>query len=283
LKQSYHRRIYERTGIPGSLALLRTIYEGSAGDSSEVVGLTPRSVLNYGHYQVRAYGDSTGNSFIGLFDRGRPVMGVSPYDEASGIGYWLDSLLGHGTRQLVLQTYPLNTHCCYYYTIIDLADSARTVYSDEVFGDLVFYMEPLDLDGDGISEIIRPVGSFDYFYAPHTESAFPSVVLKYSRSERRYVVASNQFEKYLLRGIDSLKEIVSKCERNSTYDNGSSSEERCFPSILWVVLDYVYAGRRDLGWDFFNNHYRASDKEVIRSKIEGVLRGSPVYRMTYAN
>jgi hypothetical protein len=50
-----------------------------------------------------------------------------------------------------------------------------------------------------------------------------------------------------------------------------------------VVLDYVYAGRRDLGWDFFNNHYRASDKEVIRSKIEGVLRGSPVYRMTYAN
>jgi len=50
-----------------------------------------------------------------------------------------------------------------------------------------------------------------------------------------------------------------------------------------VVLGYVYAGRRDLGWDFFNNHYRASDKEVIRSKIEGVLRGSAVYRMTYAN
>ena len=88
------------------------------------------------------------------------MLVVRPEDDGSGVGYWLDSLLGHGTRQLVLQTYPLSTHCCYYYTIVDLADSPRTVYSDEIFGDLVFYMEALDLDGDGISEISSPCRLF---------------------------------------------------------------------------------------------------------------------------
>jgi hypothetical protein len=47
------------------------------------------------------------------------------------------------------------------------------------------------------------------------------------------------------------------------------------------VLDYVFAGREQEAWAFYETAYKLPDKAEVKSKIKAVLNDQPVYRFMY--
>jgi len=47
------------------------------------------------------------------------------------------------------------------------------------------------------------------------------------------------------------------------------------------VLDYIFAGREQEAWTFYEQSYKLSDKKEIKTKIKAVLEDQPVYRFIY--
>jgi len=52
-------------------------------------------------------------------------------------------------------------------------------------------------------------------------------------------------------------------------------------AVLQVVINYVYAGQRDTGWNFFDKWYSLGDKEDMKKKIQDVLAESKIYQELY--
>ncbi len=205
----------------------------------------------------------------------------------------VESLLGKGSKQLIIEQYSGGAHCCWTYFILDLSANLHVIYDDSIYSDLERDMVFKDIDGDGVTEIIRPVGIFDYFaYLSHVESPFPLVVLKYSDERHRYAVANKLFKKFLMSGMDESIAAVRECHSDTSSDKAADTSEtcysperargdRCFPEILSVMLQYIYAGDRDTGWAFFDKWYSGIDKEDMRTKIHLALAGTPVYTELY--
>jgi hypothetical protein len=48
-----------------------------------------------------------------------------------------------------------------------------------------------------------------------------------------------------------------------------------------TVLDYVFVGKKQRGWRFFDEMCKLPDKARIRSDMQEVLKAHPVYRYIY--
>ena len=46
-------------------------------------------------------------------------------------------------------------------------------------------------------------------------------------------------------------------------------------------MTYIYAGKAKLGWDFYDETYKLSDKEEIRRRVKVILNRQPVYKFIY--
>jgi len=49
-------------------------------------------------------------------------------------------------------------------------------------------------------------------------------------------------------------------------------------AVLDVLLRYLYAGKRDEGWAFYDQHYDVGDKESLRTQLKDKLKQDAVYR-----
>jgi hypothetical protein len=45
-----------------------------------------------------------------------------------------------------------------------------------------------------------------------------------------------------------------------------------------VVLKYVYAGRDEEAWEFFERQYKLGDKAEVRALVEELLRSDAIYQ-----
>jgi hypothetical protein len=52
-------------------------------------------------------------------------------------------------------------------------------------------------------------------------------------------------------------------------------------TVLLIVLRYIYAGKINEAWSFYNREYNLPDKERFRAKVLAILRDEPVYRFLY--
>jgi len=46
-------------------------------------------------------------------------------------------------------------------------------------------------------------------------------------------------------------------------------------------LRYIYAGREDEGWRFFDREYSRSDKDEVREEVTEILKDDKVYQFIY--
>jgi hypothetical protein len=51
--------------------------------------------------------------------------------------------------------------------------------------------------------------------------------------------------------------------------------------MIKIVISYIYAGKENEGWDFYNNRYRISNKEIIRADILKNLKDDHAYNRIY--
>jgi len=134
-------------------------------------------------------------------------------------------------------------------------------------------MRIIDLDNDGVYEIIVPLTVFYGFseWVPTGRTPLPMAIFRYDKKAREYVPANLQFQDYLLKGVAGEKRNISPPEDRINH----------ITDILPIVVDYIFAGKEKEAWTFFDESYKLSDKKEMKAKITAVVKGQPVYHFIY--
>ncbi|MFZ1519580.1 MAG: hypothetical protein WAU11_12425 [Ignavibacteriaceae bacterium] len=194
----------------------------------------------------------------------------------------LKDILHKNNKQLILNFYSGGAHCCDTYMVFDLLkDSLHLIYYDGNYLDEVEGFQTIDLDGDKVCEITTGTANFDYFdRLCHADSPSGRVVFKYSKRERRYIISNKSFPTYILKDIENYKKefniyLESVKLKNHEYNS------YILKYTLSILIDYIYAGKEDEGWQYFNKYYILEDKLTMIKKIEEVFSESKVYKEIY--
>jgi hypothetical protein len=133
-------------------------------------------------------------------------------------------------------------------------------------------MQIIDLDHDGVYEIIAPITDFYDFQDKMAISQIPlpEIIFRYDPKSARYLPANHLFSEYALRNVDS------EARRAKGPDEMSVRS-----GVLNILLDYIYAGEREKGWLFFDRQYMLSDKDEVEHRIKAILKAQPVYKFIY--
>jgi len=185
--------------------------------------------------------------------------------------FGLFTLLGTTTRQVVIgQTIWKGGR----HWVVSLFPRFRIVYSSREWsvGDETF--SAIDLDNDGVDEILESVRAFYDLQDRLAISQIPTptIVFKYDRRADKYFPANRLHEDYLLRDIERRKAEISKSPRTKCDQLGK---------VLDVTLSLIYAGDERGGWEFYDRAYQFDDKQEIKAKVRARLNEEPVYRYMY--
>jgi hypothetical protein len=172
--------------------------------------------------------------------------------------------LGKESKQLaVSQTIPRSGR----HWIVDLSAEARVVFDSQDYGVGREEFSVIDLDKDGVFEILFPVTAFYLLdNSSMAEVPMPTAVFKYDESAKKYLPANRQFPDYLLNGIGDR---IKNSQKNKT---GSLSDK------LEIVLSYIYAGKEKEAWKIFDNEYDSPDKAKIKAKVKSILKDEKIYQ-----
>jgi len=141
---------------------------------------------------------------------------------------------------------------------------------------------PMDLDEDGVFEFTQGILTFDYFdRLCHALSPIPTVVFKFEENTIEYLPASHLFPEYLLNGIEKDIRTVKELNERTDFTIYDDSGGEYLSAVLQVVLRYIYAGKENEAWSFYDKEYHLSDKEEIQSKIKKRLKSCLVYKQIY--
>ncbi len=203
------------------------------------------------------------NKVLDTFDGGY-------FGDGNATDFGLFPFLGKETKQLaVSQTIPRGGR----HWVVDLSSEARLIFDSKDYGvgREEFYV--IDIDKDGVYEISLPITEFYMFEnMSMAETPLPTTIFKYNEKAKKYLLANQIFQNYLLTGInDKIKQLNSGDESNYLSDR------------LDIVLSYVYAGKEEEAWSFFDKEYKLPNKEEIKSKIKSILKNESVYKYIYEN
>ncbi|MBA2523314.1 MAG: hypothetical protein H0V25_08275 [Solirubrobacterales bacterium] len=177
------------------------------------------------------------------------------------------SFLGGQAKQLVVsQTIPRGGR----HWVINLASDFRVVYDSDEYRVGREDLGVLDIDKDGRYEILQEITAFYGFNNfSSAETPLPLIIFKYDEKAGKYLPANHLFQEYALKGIES------------EIGNLNSDESGYLSKRLDIALQYVFAGKEQEAWAFFDREYKHPDKEAVKSHIKAVLKEHPVYRFIY--
>lgn len=172
-------------------------------------------------------------------------------------------------------------NCCAVLSVYDVRAGFKAVFFDASKS-----ISIADVDGNGTFEISLAYIGFDYYECfTNLTSPRPAIVHAFDLKKGRFVVASHRFPEFTLREIEKLKaeaDEIGKTIRDPKA-NRIDARENCdfLAKVLEILLIYVFAGRRDEGWAYYNRAYTLSDREEMRAKIEKQLKADDEYRAIY--
>ena len=192
----------------------------------------------------------------------------------AAIDFGLAPLLSPDSKQLVVsQTRPRGGR----HWVVDLSDG-RVLFDSfkyEVGREDVWMA---DVEKDGVSEIILELPAFYMFEAMSPSvTPLPGIIFRYDPKTRKYLPANPHFG-FGLEGIDKAIAGLDPTATPESIGGGGYLSPR-----LDILLRYVFAGRKDEGWAFFDRHYSLPDRQEMKLKIKAVLGKEPVYRFIYAD
>ena len=185
----------------------------------------------------------------------------------SGLGnatdFGLFSFLNGEAKQIfVSQTIPRGGR----HWIINVSPDFHVTYDSGDWGVGRDDFAVIDVNGDGVYEISQEVTAFYGFEnLSSSETPLPEVIFKYDESAGKYLPANHLFQQVALEGIERQIENLRR-------------DENRLSSMLHIVLRYIYAGKDQEAWSFFEREYTRANKEQIKAKILAVLREEAVYK-----
>jgi hypothetical protein len=182
---------------------------------------------------------------------------------------------------LFVESFSGGANCCAVLSVYDIRAGFKTVFFDASKS-----ISIADVDGDGTFEISLAYIGFDYYDCfVNLNSPRPAILYAFNPKKGQFAVASHRFPEFTLKEIENLKaeaDEIGKTIRDpkaKRYD----AQENCdlLSKVLEILLIYVFAGRRDEGWAYYNRVYTLSDREEMRAKIEKKLKADEFYRAIY--
>ena len=185
----------------------------------------------------------------------------------SGVGnatdFGLFSFLNGEAKQIFIsQTIPRGGR----HWVVNLSPDFRVIYDSGDWGVGRDDFTVIDVNGDSVYEISQEMTAFYSFKnISSSETPLPEVIFKYDERERKYLPANHLFPDFALEGIKMQIENL-------------RIDERRLSSVLHIVLRYIYAGKDQEAWSFFEREYTQADKEQMKAKILAVLQDEAVYK-----
>ena len=205
------------------------------------------------------------SAYVVVKKNGKTIAKFDGIDSPLGNGadFGLFDLLGSGSKQLIIS---LTISRGGAHWVVSLDPDFRVLFEagDYNVGRETF--STVDVDKDGVQEICLPIVSYYGMEGLQSvgETPLPEIIFKYDAQQKKYLPANHLFVDYVLRGW------TPETEKES-YGHHRFN----------VLLDYVYAGKEKDGWASFDKYYPSPDKEVMKSRIKGMLKNDLVYRYIY--
>lgn len=244
--------------------------------------------LTYNGYEVtkevrseKLYAGFTDETEYALISRGGKVRlkldGLATEAAGPFVRLALFPVLGDGGQQLIVEQ---EIHREWHYWVVELsADRPRVVY-DSADYEVGHELRAADLDGDGCLELIQLLHTFWFFrfdqhlWLSNADSPLIEVVFRYDPRARKYLPANQEFQDFALRGVGRGIEAVGR-EREKLKAGGPDAA--LLSAVLEVSLRYLYAGRTEEGWAFYEQ-FDSPHKEQVKAKVQKALADDPFYR-----
>ncbi len=203
---------------------------------------------------------------------------VAKFDAGIGhpLGNWtsfgLYPFLGGDSRQAYISTDVRRGGCQW---VVSLSPRFRVIFDGQALnvGREAFELSAIDLDNDGVSEIIEPITDFYQLQDKLSISAIPlpDIIFKYDPAKERYLPANAVFKNRVFKRLDEVPNLEEKDSLNFKH---------C-AVVLSNLLIYVYAGEQMQGWETFEKDYKFADKTEMKRRVKAILRDQPVYKFIY--
>jgi hypothetical protein len=180
--------------------------------------------------------------------------------------------LGDGNKQLFISQDIARGGCQW---VVSLSPRFRVIFDgqDWSVGREATDLYTVDLDHDGVKEIVAPITDFYVLHDKMGMAAIPlpDIIFKYDQMKRKYLPANPIFKQHALKNLVQVAELEKSVPNNELHVS----------EVLSNLLTYIYAGEEKQGWHFYDHNYRLDDKEEIRSRVKKILREQPVYNLIY--
>jgi hypothetical protein len=247
--------------------------------SLEASFVQDKKIAYKGYLITSSYDPNTSIALATIKLRGRILARMKQTDNfLNSTQMALVSILGKGTKQVIIEQSSLGNKCCFYYRIYDLFPRLHLIFDSKKYPVGHDRPEIVDLDKDGVAELVMDDLTITFAeWLPFISSPRPAVTFKYEKRAGRYLPANRKFAGHILRGVE--EEIAKVKEMNRDIE-GTSSQEYLM-HLLEVFSSLVYAGYASKAWAFYAKQYKLRDKRVFRTETQRWLLKDRVYRSIY--
>lgn len=180
--------------------------------------------------------------------------------------------LGHSTKQLFISQDVPRRGCQW---VVSLYPRFKVIFDGHKLGvgREASDLGAVDLDHDGVYEIVAPITDFYAFHDKMSMSKIPlpDIIFKYQPKKEKYLPANSVFKADVLEGLVKVP----------TVNKTLKIEFQHRAAVLSNLLTYIYVGEKKQGWDFYDKYYQLDDKEEIRRRVKKILRDQPMYNLIY--
>jgi len=192
----------------------------------------------------------------------RGDLKVAEEDYAQALGALTGTdITGDGYPDVIVERYSGGAHCCFQTVVYSLGEWVQTYragHESNCPGEFQ------DLDGDGVCEFLTCDDIFAYRYCAFSDSPLVTVILRFEPGIG-YIVASQDFPALYVEDIARHTALAEEVLHGDS-PLGFNDTPKC--GVLPLVLDYLYSGQVERGWEALYYYYRLPDVEAFRADIE---------------
>jgi hypothetical protein len=186
--------------------------------------------------------------------------------------YGLFPVLGQETKQLIIEQ---EAHRAWHHWVVNLSPNPKVIYDSGDYP-VGHSLRAIDIDRDGKYELIQSLLSF-WFWGrfSNVDSPFIEIIFVYNPVLQKYIPANSQFQEFALRNIEDKIRRAKEIKADSSLpgqDNGKLG------AVLEVVLTYLFAGKEQEAWAFYESEYNLQDKEEMKVEVKKALSKNVVYK-----
>lgn len=192
------------------------------------------------------------------------------YPLGNQMEFGLFSFLGNKTKQLIIYE---TTNRYGRIWIVSLSPKPEILFDSKDWGGFREFIYIEDIDDDGKYEISLQTEEYLSFEnIAHINVPQIGYDFIYDGKSERFLPANERFQDLYSGGLN---ERISKIK---PLNSSSGFDEEVIKDFIETFLTFIYAGKENEAWEFFDKEYNLEDKEIRKEKIKAVLSKDPIYK-----